>query len=213
VAKGAGLFKANCISCHGETGMGDGPTSVTLNPKPRNFHESTGWTNGRKISQMYKTLQEGILKSGMASYSYLPADDRFALIHYVRTFANDFPVDSASELMELEKTYQLSKGSTTPAQIPVRLAVQKIITEHDSAVAVSTARFAAAMKSDTPGASILHRIVADPKKAAAGLAVLHDRKPGDITRAVAADPARFGLRASAVRLTADEWNAVTAAVR
>jgi mono/diheme cytochrome c family protein len=213
IAKGAQLFKANCTSCHGETGMGDGPTSVTLNPKPRNFHTALGWTNGRKISQMYKTLQEGIIKNGMASYSYMPAEDRFALIHYVRTFANDFPADSASELDELEKTYQLSKGSVTPAQIPIRLAMQKITGEHHVGSAGVETRFAEAMKSDGRGSEILRRIVADPRKAADGLAALQGRLPGETARAVSVDPAGFGFKASAAFLTADEWNAVNASLR
>jgi mono/diheme cytochrome c family protein len=213
IAKGAALFKVNCVSCHGETGMGDGPTSVTLNPKPRNFHSPDGWINGRKISQMYKTLQEGIAKSGMASYNYLPADDRFALIHFVRTFATDFPVDSTADLDALEKTYQLSKGSVTPAQIPIQLAVQKIVAEHHDSVAIASARFTAAMLSTGRGAEILHRIVVDSTKAAEGLASLQLRTPDQITRAVTADPARFGLKPSAVFLNAEDWNAVTEALR
>jgi hypothetical protein len=213
IAKGAMLFKANCISCHGETGMGDGPTSVTLNPKPRNFHSALGWTNGRKISQMFKTLQEGIVKNGMASYGYMPAEDRFDLIHFVRTFANDFPVDSASELMALETTYQLSKGSVTPAQIPVKLAVQKIVAEHQSGLEAMEARFAAAMKTDSRGAEILRRIVLNPGKAVAGLTSLQGRSAGETAHAVAADPSGFGFKASAALLTADEWNAVSESLR
>jgi len=32
-------FQANCASCHGPAGAGDGPVAVALNPKPRNFAE------------------------------------------------------------------------------------------------------------------------------------------------------------------------------
>src|ERR1051325_67974 len=31
---GRAIFEANCVSCHGPTGRGDGPLSRTLNPKP-----------------------------------------------------------------------------------------------------------------------------------------------------------------------------------
>ncbi|HLP16442.1 MAG TPA: cytochrome c [Bacteroidota bacterium] len=208
IARGAALFKANCVSCHGDNGMGDGPTAATLDPKPRNFHVAQGWKNGRKISQMYKTLQEGIPKSGMASYNYMPADDRFALIHYVRTFAPDFPVDSSADLAELEKTYQLSKGSVTPAQIPVRVAIEKIASEHRQQIAAASETFTAALKSESRGAQILRRIILNPRRAAMGIASLQGKAADDALRAIAVDPAAFGLKASAALLTADEWNAV-----
>ncbi|MGH0038027.1 MAG: c-type cytochrome [Myxococcota bacterium] len=39
-AAGKAPFEANCSSCHGLTGKGDGPVGAALNPKPRDF--STG---------------------------------------------------------------------------------------------------------------------------------------------------------------------------
>ena len=36
-AAGKGPFEANCSSCHGLTGKGDGPVGAALNPKPRDF--------------------------------------------------------------------------------------------------------------------------------------------------------------------------------
>jgi len=32
-------FRTVCFTCHGKTGMGDGPGSVGLVPQPRNFHD------------------------------------------------------------------------------------------------------------------------------------------------------------------------------
>ena len=132
--KGKELFKANCSSCHGDNGEGNGIASATMNPKPRNFHAPQGWTNGSKVSQIYKTLQEGITKNGMASFGYLPPADRFALIHYVRSFAVGHPADTPQELQTLETTYQLSKGSNTPGQIPIAVAQRTMIAEAHLAV-------------------------------------------------------------------------------
>jgi len=39
VTKGAQLFTTYCVTCHGPTGLGDGPVGKTLNPPPRNFQE------------------------------------------------------------------------------------------------------------------------------------------------------------------------------
>ena len=36
-AAGKAVFMANCMSCHGMTGKGDGPVGKVLNPPPRDF--------------------------------------------------------------------------------------------------------------------------------------------------------------------------------
>ncbi len=37
IAEGAKLYQANCSSCHGASGQGDGPAAGGLEPKPRNL--------------------------------------------------------------------------------------------------------------------------------------------------------------------------------
>jgi mono/diheme cytochrome c family protein len=129
IAKGKELFEANCKSCHGDNGMGDGPAGAALVKKPRNFHSKDGWTNGRNIDQMYKTLQEGITKNGMAAYEYIPAADRFAIISYIRTFAQ-FPEITYDQLIPLDAAYNLSSGTTVPNNVPVSTAENKMIQEN-----------------------------------------------------------------------------------
>lgn len=129
VNKGKTLFQTNCSSCHGQNGMGDGPAGAALNPKPRNFHSNQGWKNGRRVSDMFQTLQKGIPGTGMPAFEYLPASDRLDIISYVRTFANDFPKPTEEELAGLDKTYNLSKGTEGASQIPVSEAITKINSE------------------------------------------------------------------------------------
>src|SRR4051812_46398683 len=60
VAKGKELFSVNCATCHGPEGMGNGPAAGALVPKPRNFHSTEGWKNGRKVTDIFLTLKTGV---------------------------------------------------------------------------------------------------------------------------------------------------------
>ena len=130
VDKGKTLFTTNCVSCHGEQGKGDGVAGASLNPKPRNFHEMTGWTNGPAITMMFKTLQEGITNRGMASYANLPPEDRLNLIMYIRTFSPEYPPVTQVQLDSIDQKYSLTKGVKMPNQIPVKLAMEKILQQN-----------------------------------------------------------------------------------
>jgi len=210
VDKGANLFKANCASCHGDNGMGDGPSSVAMTIKPRNFHSAEGWKNGRKISNIYKTLQEGIIQNGMQSFNYLPAEDRFAIIHFIRTFATDFPVDSLSELMDLEKTYNLSQGSQLPPQIPVRLAMMKLEQEAqgDSAYVFGVNKSITGSNQDNLGGVLAGRLCVNTTKIAAALYSVKDKNVDEFIRIVSIDPVTLGFKSEVTRLSRDEWNAL-----
>lgn len=39
VSEGKSLYEANCSSCHGPSGQGDGPAAGGLNPAPKNLAE------------------------------------------------------------------------------------------------------------------------------------------------------------------------------
>jgi hypothetical protein len=209
IVRGGELFRTNCSSCHGDDGTGNGPAGAMLNPKPRNFHSLQGWTNGPKISQMYKTLQEGIVRNGMASYSYLPVVDRFALIHFVRTFNTGLPGDTPQELQELETTYQLSKGSSTPAQIPVHRATEIVLRETAITVAsLKAAVEAISQRTEERGRFLFGEVVRDPTRVVAGLA-LHGppiASKDDFVRAVCADPVGLGFKTGVVQLGDEEWS-------
>jgi mono/diheme cytochrome c family protein len=134
VDKGKGLYTTVCSSCHGENGYGDGAAGAVLNPKPRNFHEADGWKNGRKVIQLYKTLQEGIPGTAMPGYDYMTAEERFAIIHYVRSFMQNAPMDTPAEFNELDMTYNLSLGEKSPGQITVSGAKKLILNENEITV-------------------------------------------------------------------------------
>ncbi len=128
VAKGKQLFTTTCSSCHGTDGKGDGVAAAALNPKPRNFHQTDGWTNGREFSNIFKTLKTGVPNTSMVAYDFIPIADRIAIIQYMRTFA-DFPKVTKEEVDDLDQTYGLSKGEVTPSTITLEMAANKIAEE------------------------------------------------------------------------------------
>jgi mono/diheme cytochrome c family protein len=212
INKGKELFRTACASCHGDNGDGDGPTAVTLNPKPRNFHLLAGWKNGSKISQMYKTLQDGIPGSAMASFNYLPPLDRFALIHYVRSLSAGQPMDSQAELQGLETTYQLSKGTDTPGQIPVKKAVRIL----EGEVAPEVAKIASLSgnlegQTKSAGLQVFDRVARDKSRIFAGLLFNSNSSLQNIDqfiKVVSAEPTQLGFKAEVVRLSASDWTAL-----
>ncbi|MFZ4622163.1 MAG: c-type cytochrome [Bacteroidota bacterium] len=210
VEKGAVLFKANCITCHGDNGMGDGPSAASMTVKPRNFHSAEGWKNGRKVSNMYKTLQEGIVQNGMQSFNYLPAEDRFALIHYIRTFATDFPMDSLSELQDLEKVYSLSKGSQLAPHIPIKLAMVNIAKETEANAKAVQGMKSGLAKNEEQGAVIAKQVTANGTKVFTMAMGLNGMSSDEFVKAVASDPVLVGFKPSVLRLSKEEWNALYA---
>jgi mono/diheme cytochrome c family protein len=128
---GKELYSANCASCHNETGAGGGPAAVGMNPAPRNLTSPDGWKNGRTLSAIYTTLEEGIEGGSMISYNFLTPQDRIAMAHYLRQeFMTDPPLDSDGDLSALNSLYNLSSGMEIPAQIPVATAMEIVYSEN-----------------------------------------------------------------------------------
>ncbi|HEX5102033.1 MAG TPA: c-type cytochrome [Polyangiaceae bacterium] len=51
-------FMGRCVVCHGEKGMGDGPGSAALNPKPRNYTDAA-WQASVTDDQIKNVIVNG----------------------------------------------------------------------------------------------------------------------------------------------------------
>ena len=201
IAKGKELFISTCSSCHGQDGKGNGPAGGALNPKPRNFYSKEGWVDGRSLFEMYKTINDGIKGTGMSAYEYLPPSDRIAIIHYIRTFT-DFPKITDEIVKKLDETYNLSAGTKTPNQIPVKMAMSNIIDENAHLIKQSKNLVSVISGDKSKDAVLLKNIALNLNKFTE--IYLHNLAKKDINNFVGSlvsDPISLGLKGSVVRLS------------
>jgi mono/diheme cytochrome c family protein len=85
-----GLYREHCAHCHGVSGDGRGPTAVFLDPYPRDYRpglfkfKSTERASKPTDEDLHRILDEGIRGTAMPSFKLLPADEREALVEYVK---------------------------------------------------------------------------------------------------------------------------------
>lgn len=68
-------FDTLCSTCHGKTGIGDGPSAAALNPKPRNYTDKA-WQSQVDDEYLAKFIVEGGAKMGKSIF--MPASPDLA---------------------------------------------------------------------------------------------------------------------------------------
>jgi len=87
VADGRTQYNVRCVSCHGETGKGDGKAgSRGMAPKPSNLTDSV-WKHGATDGDIYSVISDGVANTGMVAFSKkgMTATDIWNVVNYVRT--------------------------------------------------------------------------------------------------------------------------------
>ena len=103
LVQGQKVYQTYCFSCHGKKGLGDGPAGGALKPPPRDLVEGK-WQQGGSSIALYKTLAQGIEGTSMVSFSYLSKEDRWALVHYIRSITKNKVEDNPQELEKFAET-------------------------------------------------------------------------------------------------------------
>ena len=94
---GKGPYVANCASCHGLQGKGDGPVGVAIEPRPRDFSQAEFKydTDGDAVTgsdaDLRNVIRNGAAKYGgsplMAPWSTLSDADVTNVIAYIRSLS------------------------------------------------------------------------------------------------------------------------------
>jgi len=122
---GEKLYKTYCLSCHGAEGQGG------LVEGSRDFRSLAEWKLSPKVTDIFRTLSEGVDGTQMRSFANLPPWDRFALAHKVASFyqGSDRPASSPEEIETLKTDYELDKKVEPRKTIPIEEAMRKIADE------------------------------------------------------------------------------------
>jgi high-affinity iron transporter len=84
LADAAKLYDAQCASCHGASGRGDGAAGKGLDPAPANFHDAERM-RVRSLYGLYNTVTLGVTGTGMRAYKDLSDAERWMLTFYLAT--------------------------------------------------------------------------------------------------------------------------------
>ncbi len=92
LALGKKIYGQQCAACHGATGRGDGEAAYLLYPKPRNlvaakYRFVSTWDRVPTDQDLFDTITRGMPGSSMPSWGHLPAEQRWALVHYTKSLA------------------------------------------------------------------------------------------------------------------------------
>jgi mono/diheme cytochrome c family protein len=92
LAIGKQLYGQQCAACHGTTGRGDGEAAYLLYPKPRDlvaakYRLVSTWDRVPTDQDLYDTITRGMPGSAMPSWGHLTPDQRWGLVHYIKSLA------------------------------------------------------------------------------------------------------------------------------
>ena len=84
LAAGRRVFEANCLSCHGPRGLGDGPAAKGMTPPPPAIGSADSMAE-TSPALMYHVISAGVPGTKMPSWSALSSDERWAVVAYAQS--------------------------------------------------------------------------------------------------------------------------------
>jgi mono/diheme cytochrome c family protein len=88
---GRDLYRMHCVSCHGETGAGDGPAARSLSFPPRDFRAAEfSFVDAARLpthEALVERIRHGVPERGMPTWKGMRDEDLSALADYIKTFS------------------------------------------------------------------------------------------------------------------------------
>lgn len=124
LARGQAVYAAQCASCHGATGAGDGALAASLDPKPIAFTDAER-ARSRSLMALYQVVSQGVSGTSMPSFTALSDEDRWAVAFYIGTLAHDSAMRDQGKLL-------WQQDASLKSRFP-DLAAVSTMTEHAAA--------------------------------------------------------------------------------
>lgn len=130
IARGQQLYAAQCASCHGAAGAGDGPAAAALNPPPIAFTDLER-ARERSVFALYQVITQGLDGTAMPGFASLPDEDRWALAFVAGRFAfTDARAAEGQALWASDSALRTSVGmeeltTWTPAAGEIKLGAER----------------------------------------------------------------------------------------
>lgn len=123
IAQGKKLFvKHKCVDCHGANGQGNGRLAESLMDAWKHavfvpdITDPNYFKAGHDPKDIFRTLSTGLDGTPMSSYVHLPEEDRWALVHFVRSnFRKGFQKgEFETDLMSYNIPYEIDTNPDSP---------------------------------------------------------------------------------------------------
>ncbi|MEE1865570.1 FTR1 family protein [Pseudomonas auratipiscis] len=122
-SRGAPLYAQQCSVCHGDTGAGDGPAGVGLEPPPANLRSSERLSR-LSLFDLFNTLGQGIEGTDMPSFAdQLDERQRWDLATYIASFTADPTKAKGDTTFNLADLARQTPAEVDAAQGPEAAAV------------------------------------------------------------------------------------------
>jgi len=82
---GRSVYRSNCLACHGESGDGQGPAAIALDPKPTDFTSPDFWAD-RDAVALRTAIRAGTPGTTMLGFPHLSDHEVLGLVVWLESW-------------------------------------------------------------------------------------------------------------------------------
>ena len=159
LARGQAVYAAQCASCHGAKGAGDGVLAAGLDPNPIAFTDAER-ARSRSLMALYQVVSQGVSGTSMPSFTSLSDEDRWAVAFYIGTLAHDDAMREQGKLLwqQDESLKSHFPDLAAVSTMTEHAAVQSIPKDKARAIIAYLRSHPAAAEAGKPGGLALARL-------------------------------------------------------